>query len=135
MEKNMNEDFIKLERRVIDTLNNTDLERINYELSKINEPTLVSGVGGSSVVSEYASRIISVKNNIITRNTEPRDFKYMNIKPYKNVLVCSYGGRNYGVKLALLNDLKHYDYLYHFHHSPFVRLPALLQSHRASYRR
>ena len=108
MRINMQDNFEKLNRRVIDTLNNTDLERINYELSRITEPTLVSGVGGSSVVSEYASKILSVKNNIITRNIEPRDFIYMNIKPYKNVLVCSYGGRNYGVKLALLNDLKRY---------------------------
>lgn len=108
MENNMQENFKKLERRVIDTLNNTDLERINYELSNITEPTLVSGVGGSHVVSEYASKIISSKNNIITRNTEPRDFKYMNIKPYKNVLVCSYSGRNYGVDMSLDNDLKHY---------------------------
>ena len=108
MKNNMQENFENLERRVIDTFNNTDLEKINYELSRINKPTLVSGVGGSSVVSEYASKILSTKNDIITRNTEPRDFKYMNIKPYKNVLVCSYGGRNYGVELALLNDLKHY---------------------------
>ena len=108
MEKNMQENFKKLERRLIDTFNNTDLERINYELSKISDATLVSGVGGSSVVSEYATKILASKNNIITRNTEPRDFKYMNINKYKNVLVCSYGGRNYGVELALLNDLKHY---------------------------
>ena len=108
MEKNMNENFEKLERRVRDTLNNTDLDRINYELSKLDEPTLVSGVGGSRVVSEYASKIIASKNNIITRNTEPRDFKYMNIKPYKNVLACSYSGNNYGVEMAFLNDLKHY---------------------------
>ena len=108
MEKNMKENFEKLERRVIDTLYNTDLEKINYELSKIDGPTLVSGVGGSSVVSEYASKILSNKNHIITRNTEPRDFIYMDTNPYKNVLVCSYGGRNYGVEVALSNSLKHY---------------------------
>lgn len=108
MEKNMKENFEKLERRVIDSLNTTDLDRINYELSKLDAPTLVSGVGGSRVVSEYASKIIAHKNNIITRNTEPRDFKYMNIRPYKNVLACSYSGNNYGVEVAFLNDLRHY---------------------------
>ena len=96
MEKNMNENFEKLERRVRDTLNNTDLDRINYELSKLDEPTLVSGVGGSRVVSEYASKIIASKNNIITRNTEPRDFKYMNIKPYKK---CGYFSRIFYINL------------------------------------
>ena len=108
MEKNMKENFEKLERRIFDSLNNTDLERINHELSKINEPTLVSGVGGSSVVSEYASKILSQKNKIITRNTEPRDFKYMDSTLYENVLACSYSGNNYGVDLAFDNKLKHY---------------------------
>ena len=63
MEKNMKVNFEFLKERVIDSLNNTDLERINYELSKLDGPTLVSGVGGSSVVSEYASKILSNKKN------------------------------------------------------------------------
>ncbi|MEE3343429.1 MAG: hypothetical protein VZS44_05015 [Bacilli bacterium] len=108
MEKNMKENFEKLERRVFDSLYNTDLEKINYELSRIEGPTLISGVGGSSVVSEYASKVLNIKNHIITRNTEPRDFKYIDTNLYKNVLACSYSGNNYGVELAFLNNLKHY---------------------------
>ncbi len=108
MKKNMNENFEKLERRTMDSLYQTDLERINYELSKITDPTFISGVGGSSVVSEYASKILSQKNHIITRNCEPRDFSYLNLDLYKNVLACSYSGHNYGVEIAFLNDLKHY---------------------------
>ena len=108
MEKNMKENFEKLERRVVDSLYNTDLERINHELSKLDKPTLVSGVGGSSVVSEYASKVLAVKNRIITRNTEPRDFKYIDPSTYSNVLACSYSGNNYGVELAFLNNLKHF---------------------------
>ena len=108
MEKNMKENFENLERRVFDSLYNTDLERINYELSKIEGPTLVLGVGGSSVVSLYASKVLGSKNHIITRNTEPRDLLYMDKDLYKNILVCSYTGKNYGVELAFLNDLKHY---------------------------
>lgn len=108
MEKNMKENFEKIGSRVYDSLYNTDLERINYELSKITEPTLISGVGGSSVVSDYASKILNKKNNIITRNVEPRDFKYLNLTGYKNVLSCSYSGNNYGVELAFLNNMKHY---------------------------
>ena len=108
MEKNMKENFEKLERRVFDSLYNTDLEKINYELSRIEGPTLISGVGGSSVVSEYASKVLNIKNHIITRNTEPRDLRYINTNLYKNVLACSYSGNNYGVELAFLNNLKHY---------------------------
>ena len=106
--KNMKDNFNNLESRVISSLNNTDLDKINYELSKIVGPTLVSGVGGSSVVSEYASKILSSKNHIITRNTEPRDFKYIDNDLYKNVLACSYSGNGYAVELSFLNNLKHY---------------------------
>ena len=106
--KNMEYNFEKLKSRVVDSLNNSDLEKINYELSKIDEPILISGVGGSSVVSEFATKILSKKNHIITRNTEPRDFNYLDTSLYKNVLACSYSGNNYGVELSFLNDLKHY---------------------------
>lgn len=108
MEKNMQENFMKLEGRVFDSLYNSDLEKINYELSKLREPTIVTGVGGSSVVSLYASKNINKKNGIITQSMEPRDIKYMNLKGFKNVLACSYSGNNYGVEISFLNNLKHY---------------------------
>ena len=106
--KNMKDNFDRMFDDVKYSLENTDLDKIDYELSKMKEPTLVAGVGGSHVVSEYASKVLECKNGIITRNTEPRDFNYMNINPYKNVLVCSYGGLNYGVDVALNNNLNHY---------------------------
>ena len=108
MKKNMKENFELLERRLIDSLYYSDIDRINYELSKISGPTLVSGVGGSSIVSDYASKILSKKNGIITKSVEPRDFKYMNTNLYSNVLSCSYSGNNYGVDLSFDNDLMHY---------------------------
>ena len=48
MEKSMKTNFDLLKERVIDSLNNTDLEFVRNELSKLEEPTLFSGVGGSS---------------------------------------------------------------------------------------
>ena len=104
----MKENFDLLKVRVISSLENSNIERINEELSKIEGPTLVSGVGGANVVSSYASKVLASKNHIITRNTEPRDFRYIDYNLYKNVLVCSYTARNYGVTYAFLNDLKHY---------------------------
>ena len=100
--------FDLLKGRVINTLASTDLEYIRYKLSELNEPTLVSGVGGSSVISDFASYILNLKNNIITRSVQPRDFNYLNLNGYKNVLVCSYTGNNYGVDLAFKNNLKKY---------------------------
>ena len=110
MEKNMNENFKKLNNRVVDSLNDTDLEKLNYLLSKIEDPTLVSGVGGSSIVASFASKILLMKNMIITKCVEPRDLKYFKefMNGYKNILACSYSGANFGVELAFDNNLRHY---------------------------
>ena len=107
MNNTMKENFDYLKKRVIDSLNNTDLDFIRNELSKINDPTIISGVGGSSVVSNFTSKVLNKKNGIITLNSEPRDFIYRN-NNYKNVLSCSYSGNNYGVDLSFNNDLKKY---------------------------
>ena len=108
MEKNIHINFKYLKERVIDSLEHTDLEFIRHELSKINEPTIFSGVGGSSVVSEFGSKVMNKKNGIISINSEPRDFIYRNNNPFRNVIACSYSGNNYGVKLSFLNELKKY---------------------------
>ena len=108
MEKNMNVNFDYLERRIMDSLEHTDLEFIRYELSKLKDATIVSGVGGSSVVSEFASKVIGRKNNIISINSEPRDFIYGKSRGFSNVIACSYSGNNYGVELSFLKGLKKY---------------------------
>lgn len=108
MEKNGNLNFQKLEERVIRGLEDSDLDRINFCLSQMDAATLVSGVGGSSVVSEMASKVLSRKNHIISRNVEPRDMLYMPLEAYKNVLVCSYSGKNYGVDVSFANNLNHF---------------------------
>ena len=108
MEKNMKINFAVLKDRVIDSLDHTDLERIRKELKKLDKPTITSGVGGSSVVSEFASRMLNQKNKIITSNKEPRDFLYENTNGYSNVIACSYSGNNFGVDLSFQNDLKKY---------------------------
>ena len=108
MEKNMKTNFDFLKERVVDSLENTDLEFIRNELSKLSEPTLFSGVGGSSVVSEFGSKVINAKNGIISVNSEPRDFLYRNNTAFRNVVACSYSGNNYGVELSFLKNLRKY---------------------------
>lgn len=108
MEKNMKLNFELLKRRVIDSLEKTDLEYLRHELNKINTPTVVSGVGGSSVVSEFGSKVLRSKNKIISVNSEPRDFVYDRFHGFKNVLACSYSGNNYGVELSFNNELRKY---------------------------
>lgn len=106
--KNMSDNFERLFTYVKYSLNNTDLDKFVHDLSSIKGPTLVSGVGGQNVVSEDAAKTLINKNHIIARNVEPRDFNHMDISLYKNVLVCSSGAMNYGVDVALNNNLKHY---------------------------
>ena len=108
MEKNMIVNFDFLKARVIDSLDSTDLEFIRNELSKLSEPTLFSGVGGSNVVSEFGAKVINTKNGIISVNSEPRDFLYRNNGEFRNVIACSYSGNNYGVELAFLKGLRKY---------------------------
>ena len=107
-QKNMQVNFELLKERVVDSLNNTDLDFIRKELSKLNEPTLFSGVGGSSVVSEFGAKVINTKNSIVSVNSEPRDFLYRNNGAFKNVVACSYSGNNYGVELSFLKGLRKY---------------------------
>ena len=104
----MKNNFKKLESRVIDSLNKTDLEFIRYELSKINTPTITTGVGGSNVVSTFTSKVLNTKNNIISISKQPRDIKYENLNGFKNLICCSYSGNNFGVDLSFDNNLNHY---------------------------
>lgn len=108
MEKNMKINFEYLKKRVEDALEKTDLEFIRRNLLELKEPSIVSGVGGSSVVSTFGAKVLNQKNHIITQSSEPRDFLYQNLSDFRNVLACSYSGHNYGVDLSFQNNLKKY---------------------------
>ena len=71
MKPNMHDNFQLLEERVLDSLEKTDLERIKYQLERITTPTITTGVGGSSVVSEFTSRVLSRKNEIMNNFIKP----------------------------------------------------------------
>ena len=101
----VNFDFLK--ERVEDSLDKTDLEYIRDQLSNLKDPTVFSGVGGSSVVSEFGAKVINRKNGIVTLNSEPRDFIYR-ANAFKNVVACSYSGNNNGVELSFLKNLRKY---------------------------
>ena len=101
----MDENFNLLVDRVISSLDKSDLEKINYYLKNIKDATICTGVGGSFVVSNFMSKLLSEKNGIIAINLEPRDLLYCNKEPFKNVICSSYGGKNYGVDVSFANDL------------------------------
>ena len=102
MKKSMNENFKLLYDRVVDTNNVSDIKKINSSLSSIKESVICVGSGGSSVVSEFASKVFAAKNNCIAITKDPRDLLYdENISSFKELFICSYSSNNHGVKVAL----------------------------------
>ena len=108
MKENMYDNFLKLEKRVLDSISKSDLIKIKNILESIKDSTLVSGVGGSSVVSDLLAKVLSVKNNIICESITSRDILYKNLKLYKNIITCSYSGNNLGVDVSFNNNLNKY---------------------------
>lgn len=108
MKTSMNENFTKLQERVLNSLERTDLIKIKNTLSSIKDSTLVNGVGGSSVVSLFLSKVLSSKNNIICENVTTRDLIYRNLVCFQNIISCSYSGNNYGVITSFNNNLNKY---------------------------
>lgn len=85
-----------------------NIKRITSKLEKIDNNTISSGVGGSKVVSAFISQVLAKKNNIICNYYEPRDVLYLNYKTYKNIIISSYSGSNYGVECLMKLDLNKY---------------------------
>ena len=102
--------FSRLEERILSAVDKTDTDILFDGFRQISLPTLVTGVGGSSVVSAYFSKVIRTKNNVICNEVMPRDMLYMPLDGYRNVVACSYSGKNIGVKASFANGLKKYLY-------------------------
>jgi len=106
MKKNMKDNFELLYDRVIDTNNVSDLKRIKEQLGSISKSVICVGSGGSSVVSEYASKVFSEKNSCLAITKDPRDLLYdSNSRFFNELFICSYSGKNYGVEVALKSEL------------------------------
>ncbi len=100
--------FAHLKQRVLDSVELTDTAGLFEELSGIRGNTLVTGVGGSSVVSAYFAKVLEKKNHICCTDVFPRDLLYRDLSGYRNAAACSYSGKNIGVDAAFSNDLNHY---------------------------
>lgn len=107
-EETMEYCFQKLNPRILSTVEHTDCKRLFETLKQIKTPTLVTGVGGSSVVAEYCAKVLRRKNNIIAQAVFPRDLVNESLTGYENVVACSYSGNNIGVRASFENNLKHY---------------------------
>ena len=98
----------KMLPRVLESLENTNLEDFFNKLASIKEPTIVTGVGGSSIVATFLAKVLNEKNHIIATFKFPRELKLMDLSGYKNVIAVSYSGRNIGVDASFDNELNKY---------------------------
>ncbi len=116
MRRNMQENFELLLPRVIDSLEKSDLIKMKDQIEDIKGNTIITSVGGSSVVAEFLNHILNGKNIAVCKS--PRDLKYENIDRFDNIFGVSYSGKGYVVdsmlnnkkkKYLLTNNLKEYD--------------------------
>lgn len=106
MKKNMQENFRLLFDRVMDTNNISDIRTIKEQLAYVQESVICVGSGGSGVVSEFASKVFIEKNQCIAATMDPRDLLYdKSISLFKELFICSYSGKNYGVEIALKSKI------------------------------
>ena len=99
----LNEIVEQLEEKIEKSLESSDLNSVSKHLENIKNPTLLCGVGGSHVVSTFLEKILTTKNRVITKNIDVEEYFLGDFKPYDNLIVCSYSGKNHGVK-CLLNS-------------------------------
>lgn len=104
----MHQCYKTLKEKVNSAIKDTDLNTFFNTLASINEPTLITGVGGSSIVATYLAKVLREKNHIIATFAFPRDLEYMNLDAYKNVIAVSYSGNNIGVDASFNNNLNKY---------------------------
>lgn len=102
----MNEYINSLEENIMESTKNID--DIIKELKEIKGNLLSVGSGGSRVVAEYASEVLSKKNKLLVKTIDPRDLEYIDKDLFDSIFISSYSGSNYGVKRSLENDLQKY---------------------------
>lgn len=96
----------ELKRDILESTKNIDY--ITISLDKMKGNTICTGVGGSYVVSEYASSIIAASKSCIAYSLDARDLGYTNLEPFDNIFIASYSGSNFGVKSSILKDKNTY---------------------------
>lgn len=85
-----------------------DTDCIFENLKNIKDPTICIGVGGSKVVAKFAEKVLAKKNKIIAITMEPHSFRHFDANLFKNIILASHSGKNYGIKTSLENNLNKY---------------------------
>ena len=104
----MEDCFNTLKDKVSYALDHSDLESIYTTLASIQGHTIVTGLGGSSIVAHFLAKVLREKNHMIATFVTNRDILYMDLGTYENIIVVSYSSGNIGVDICVDNHLKKY---------------------------
>ncbi|MCI9280020.1 MAG: hypothetical protein HFJ02_04400 [Bacilli bacterium] len=94
--------------KIINSLENSNLDNIYTELSNIKSPALLCGIGGSHVVSIFLEKVLVIKNNIIAKNIDVEEYFLTNFSNYNNLVLLSHSGNNHGIKSLLATNKNKY---------------------------
>ncbi len=85
-----------------DILNSTaNCEHLLKEFANIKGASITCGAGGSRVVAEFLRLVLEKKNKCLVNTCGLRDLNHLDLKQYKNLIITSHSGSNYGVRQAL----------------------------------
>ena len=104
----MDDCFATLNDKIFYALDHSDLNELFQKLDSIQGPTLVCGVGGSSIVAVFLAKVLRERRHMIATFVYPRDLKYMDLSGYENIISVSYSGNNIGVTAMNDTDLNQY---------------------------
>ena len=104
----MDDCFDSMKEKIEAALRDTDLDEVFRKLDEIEGPTLVTGVGGSSVVGRFLAKVLREKRHLLCTFVYPRDLTRMDLTPYENVIAVSYSGTNIGVDVIFDTKLNRY---------------------------
>jgi len=99
--RSMEENFEKLENRLIEANQNIDASSLKESLDNIEGTAITIGCGGSLVVADYLSKVLNSRG-IFTTCKNSRDIVHGRFNA-NSLFGCSYSGKTYGIKLALEN--------------------------------
>lgn len=96
-----NENFKKLEQRILDGISSVDLKQLRNIVKGFEGPFLTTGTGGSYAAAYFASRVL--KTSAPATTLEPRDVLHEELSYYRTLIAVTYGNNNHGITSAINN--------------------------------
>lgn len=101
----MNNAFLKLSERIIDSLNDQVINESNMLLNEVQGNVIIIGTGGSFAIAKFTERVLEAKNNnCFAVSLKPRDLLSKQSKRVDYVIAFTYSGKTPSI-IAALNKM------------------------------